>query len=89
MNRIASIDAGLYRIALPVTLTDSTHGAMTHFELVTAPVVDGDAAQGVGYTYTVGSNGRAIHATITHDLAPERPGHGIVFDWGGLEALRS
>ena len=70
MNRITSIGADLYRIPLPLTLTDSTHGAMTHFELVTARVVDGDGAEGVGYTYTVGANGRAIHATITHDLAP-------------------
>jgi hypothetical protein len=22
-------------------------------------------------------------------IAPDRPGHGIVFDWKGLEALRS
>ena len=70
MNKIASIRAGLYRIPLPVTLTDSTHGEMTHFELVTARVADGDGAEGVGYTYTVGTNGHAIEATIAHDLAP-------------------
>ena len=70
MNKIASIRAGLYRIPLPVLLTDSTHGEMTHFELVTARVADGDGAEGMGYTYTVGTNGHAIEATIARDLAP-------------------
>lgn len=32
---IASIDTALHRIELPVPLSDSTHGTMTHFELVT------------------------------------------------------
>lgn len=31
---IAAIETGLCRIALPVPLSDSTHGTMTHFELV-------------------------------------------------------
>lgn len=70
MNEIVSIRADLYRIPLPVTLTDATHGEMTHLELITARVTDTDGAQGIGYTYTVGTNGRASHATITHDLAP-------------------
>ena len=66
--RIARLQSDHYRIALPVTLSDSTHGQMTHFELITARVRDSDGAQGVGYTYTVGSNGAAIHATIGRDL---------------------
>jgi hypothetical protein len=33
--RIASLETGLYRIALPVALSDSTHGTITHFELIT------------------------------------------------------
>lgn len=77
MSKIASIRADLYRIPLPVTLSDSTHGEITHFELITARVADTDGTEGVGYTYTVGTNGRAIQATIAHDLAPalvgERP----------------
>jgi hypothetical protein len=32
---VAAIDAGHYRIPLPVVLSDSTHGEITHFELVT------------------------------------------------------
>lgn len=69
-----SIQTDLYRIPLPVTLSDSTHGEMTHFELVTARVLDRDGAEGVGYTVTVGTNGRGIRATIEHDLAPRLVG---------------
>lgn len=70
MNKIATLRSDLYRIPLPVTLTDSTHGEITHFELITARVVDSDGVEGVGYTYTVGTNGNAIHATIAKDLTP-------------------
>lgn len=65
---IASLKADLYRIPLPVTLTDSTHGEMTHFELVTVRVRDGEGAEGVGYTFTVGTNGHAAQAIIEKDL---------------------
>jgi L-alanine-DL-glutamate epimerase-like enolase superfamily enzyme len=67
--RIASITAGHYRIPLPVALSDSTHGVMTAFELITVRVRDADGEEGVGYTYTTGHNGRAIHATLAHDIA--------------------
>jgi len=70
MTLIANLRSDLYRIELPIALSDSTHGQMTHFELVTVRIEDKDGAHGVGYTYTVGTNGRAIHATIEHDLAP-------------------
>ncbi len=70
MPAIASVRTDLYRIALPVVLSDSTHGDMTHFELVTVRIVDADGAEGVGYTFTVGANGVAIHATVERYLAP-------------------
>lgn len=70
MSTITRIDADLYHIPLPVTLSDSTHGEMTFFELVTARVRDSDGAEGVGYTFTVGANGRAAHQIIVHDMAP-------------------
>ena len=81
--RIESIEAGLYRIPLERTLVDSTHGAMPDFELVTVRVRDGDGATGVGYTFTVGANGHAIHATIAHDLASRLVGA----DGDRIEAL--
>jgi L-alanine-DL-glutamate epimerase-like enolase superfamily enzyme len=68
--KIAHLDTGLYRIELPTPLSDSTHGTMTHFELITVRIRDTDAAEGIGYTYTVGSGGAAVHALIDQALRP-------------------
>ena len=48
MARIKSIETGLYRIPLSVTLSDSTHGEINAFELITLRVGDSDGAEGVG-----------------------------------------
>ena len=45
MATIETIDIGHYRIPLDVPLTDSTHGVMTAFEIVTE--FDGNLAAGV------------------------------------------
>jgi L-alanine-DL-glutamate epimerase-like enolase superfamily enzyme len=66
---IASVDVGHYRIPLPVVLSDSTHGEIAHFELVTARVRAADGAEGLGYTYTVGAGAGAIRALLA-DLEP-------------------
>ena len=50
--------ADFYRVPLPETLTDSTHGEMRAFELNTVRVRDADGAEGVGYTFTVGAQRR-------------------------------
>jgi L-alanine-DL-glutamate epimerase-like enolase superfamily enzyme len=68
--RLATIQADHYRIPLPVALSDSTHGTIRGFELITVRVRDADGAEGVGYTYTVGAGGGAVHALIACDLAP-------------------
>src|SRR3989442_1831779 len=68
--QIKDIRADHYRIPLPVVLSDSTHGSIPAFELITARVRDADGAEGVGYTYTVGTGGAAILALLTRDLAP-------------------
>ncbi len=68
--KIRDVRADHYLIPLPVALSDSTHGTIRAFELVTARVVDDDGAEGVGYTYTVGAGGAAVHALIARDLAP-------------------
>ena len=60
MARIETTETGLYRIPLPTPLSDSTHGEIKAFELVTCRVRDADGAEGVGYTYTVGRSGGAI-----------------------------
>src|SRR5512143_3862567 len=69
-NKIARLETALYRIPLPVVLSDSTHGNMTHFELITTRIFDDAGAEGMGYTYTVGCNGAAIYSQIDRDLAP-------------------
>ncbi len=69
MAKIARIESGLYRIPLPQVLTDSTHGEMRAFELVTARVRDGDGAEGVGYTFTVGRNGGAVLSVLQQEIA--------------------
>jgi L-alanine-DL-glutamate epimerase-like enolase superfamily enzyme len=68
--KIDTLDTALYRIELPVPLSDSTHGTMTHFELVTVRLRDSDGAEGVGYTYTTGAGGAAVHALIDQGLRP-------------------
>jgi L-alanine-DL-glutamate epimerase-like enolase superfamily enzyme len=70
MAAIAALGSDLYRIPLPATLTDSTHGEMRHFELVVVRLEDADGARGTGYTYTVGAGGGGIRELIARDLAP-------------------
>src|SRR5260370_25493379 len=72
--RLSEIRADHYRIPLPVALSDSTHGVIEGFELVTARLREGDGAEGVGYTSTVGTGGAAVDALISRDLAPRLAG---------------
>jgi len=74
MATLKTLQADHYLVPLPVALSDSTHGIITHFELVTARVADADGAEGMGYTYTVGANGAAAHAIIARDLKPVMEG---------------
>jgi L-alanine-DL-glutamate epimerase-like enolase superfamily enzyme len=67
---ITNLETALYRIELPVPLSDSTHGLMTHFELITVRLRDSDGAEGVGYTYTTGAGGAAVHSLIDRHLRP-------------------
>jgi L-alanine-DL-glutamate epimerase-like enolase superfamily enzyme len=80
---ISTIDCDHYRIPLPVTLSDSTHGEMTHFNLITVRIRDTDGVEGLGYTYTVGSGARAIRSLIADDLGPLLQGS----DETAIEAL--
>lgn len=68
MASIASLDASHFRIPLDTPASDSTHGVMTHFELITVRVRDADGEEGVGYTYTTGHNGGAIHHILAREL---------------------
>jgi L-alanine-DL-glutamate epimerase-like enolase superfamily enzyme len=68
--KIDRLDTACYRIPLPRPLSDSTHGRITHFQLVTVRLRDEDGAEGLGYTYTVGHGGGAIRSLVAADLAP-------------------
>lgn len=68
---IKSVRADHYRIPLPVVLSDSTHGEIPAFEIVSVRITDADGLEGVGYTYSVGRGGAAIHALIERDMAPD------------------
>jgi L-alanine-DL-glutamate epimerase-like enolase superfamily enzyme len=70
MAIIRIAETGFYRIPLTVVLSDSTHGEIKAFELITCRVRDSDGAEGVGYTYTVGRNGGAV-ADILRREVPE------------------
>ena len=67
---IEAVRTDLYRVPLPITLTDSTHGSMPDFELVTVRLRDDGGCEGVGYTYTVGTAGAAVAVLIDRDLVP-------------------
>ncbi|MBL8670805.1 MAG: mandelate racemase/muconate lactonizing enzyme family protein [Alphaproteobacteria bacterium] len=67
---IAAVETGHYRVPLPVALSDSTHGTITHFEVVTVRVRDQAGAEGVGWTYTVGAGGGAVADLIGRHCAP-------------------
>ncbi len=68
MSKLESLETGHFRIPLPEPLTDSTHGVMTHFEVITVTVRDQDGETGVGYTYTTGHNGGAVADTLRREI---------------------
>lgn len=67
---IQSVRADHFMIPLPQVLTDSTHGTMTHFGLVTVRVTDDEGREGLGYTYTVNAGSMAVKDMITRDIIP-------------------
>ena len=87
MSAIASLQTGFYRVPLPKVLTDSTHGIMRDFELVTLRLRDREGAEGVGYTFTVGRNGGAIHEILSRevpDIVAGQDADRIEFLWNQL-----
>jgi L-alanine-DL-glutamate epimerase-like enolase superfamily enzyme len=68
--KLAAVLADHFRIPLPSALCDSTHGEMTHFELVTVRLITDSDDEGLDYTYAVGAGGSAIRALIAEGLAP-------------------
>ena len=69
--RITEVLTDHYRIPLPVVLSDSTHGDISHFGLIVARIQTAGGLEGMGYTYSVGDiGGSAIEAMVRDDLAP-------------------
>ena len=83
MNKIENVVSDYYRIVLPEVLTDSTHGDMAYFELVTTRITDSQGVEGLGYTFAVNHGGPSIHAMLERDLHPMLMGQ----DPGRIEAL--
>ena len=67
---IKNVEVSHYSIPLPVVLSDSMHGDMASFELMTARISDHEGREGLGYTYTLGAGARAIHSVMECDMAP-------------------
>ena len=68
MALIKNVETGFYRIPLTVTLSDSTHGEIRAFELITIRLRDSEGAEGVGYTYTVGRNGGSVADILRREI---------------------
>lgn len=71
MAKIEKVQTDLYKIPLAQALTDSTHGMMVDFELITVRVTDSDGATGLGYTYTVNDGGAAVAVMVDRYLTPK------------------
>lgn len=69
MAKIESVVTDHYRVPLPVKLTDSMHGDMHDFELITVRITDSDGLEGMGYTYTVNAGGAAVAVMIERYLS--------------------
>lgn len=80
---IEDVRTRLFRLPLDQPLQDANHGVQTHFEIVTATVVQSDGREGTGYTYTIGKGGHAVQALIDRDIAPFLRGR----EASGIDAL--
>ncbi|WP_084963927.1 mandelate racemase/muconate lactonizing enzyme family protein [Thermoactinospora rubra] len=69
MAKIDNVRTDLYRLPTPTAYSDSTHGVMVDFELLTVRIRDADGAEGLGYTYTVHAGAAAIQVMIDRYLA--------------------
>ena len=68
---IEDVEVRHYDIPLPKVLSDSTHGQIRHFAIVTVRVRTRSGVEGMGYTYTVGkTGGGAVRSHAEADLAP-------------------
>ncbi len=69
-EKITSLTTRHFRIPLSSVMSDSTHGKMTHFEVVMVLLESADGQQGIGYTYTIGLGGASIKQLIEEAIRP-------------------
>lgn len=68
MAKIENLKIGFYKLPLKEVLVDAMHGEHHFFEIITVEVFDGDGASGVGYSFTGGHNGGAIHDIASREI---------------------
>lgn len=66
--KITEVVSDFYHVPLAVPLSDSIHGEMPYFEMITVRIRTDDGVEGMGYTYTVGHGGVAVYALLRHEL---------------------
>lgn len=67
-HKIKNVDVEYYRIPLAEALEDAKHGVHTEFELILCRIQCEDGFEGVGYTYTGGTGGRAIYSLLNDEF---------------------
>jgi len=67
---ITDLETKHYNIPLRTNMTDSTHGEMTHFEVIMVRLETDEGFDGLGYTYTIGLGGTAVRSLIDQVLKP-------------------
>ncbi len=67
-NEIKAMQVEYYRVPLAEALADAKHGTHTYFELILCRIFCADGLEGVGYTYTGGTGGRAIYSLLNDEL---------------------
>jgi L-alanine-DL-glutamate epimerase-like enolase superfamily enzyme len=90
---IQNVQVDHFCIPLPVVLSDSTHGEMSHFGLITVRIDCPNGQQGMGYTYCVGDIGGITPWLTVARAAQARQlpvtTHGVQFDWESLSQHRA
>ena len=90
--KIVSLETTLYRIPLPTPVEAASHGVMREFDMVSVRVRDSGRAEcGIPRSPRVRFGGFMAQPLQLRDgmaIAPDRPGHGIEFDWVALDAYR-
>ena len=70
MAKIHNVKVGFFALPPATRLVDARHGDHDVIELITVALTDETGATGIGYTFTGGHNGAAIHKGIEADIVP-------------------